>query len=538
MRLHWKLLVAVFGVSLLMTGAVSQVPKKGDDDKRIRVDRGPQDPTKRYALVIGNATYTSQKPLRNTENDARDMKKLLTQLGFDVTLKLNVNKREFADVVEAYTRKLAGGGFGLFFYSGHGAQYEGENYLIPTDCEINRPADLKFDAYAVGKLTAALDAAKNNSNVIILDACRNNPFAGETRGNDSGLAQVNAPSGTLIAFATGPGRTASDNSNGNNGLYTGELMKFLKVPGLSITEAFIKTRVEVKKASNGQQIPWESSSLESNIALVAAPEPPKVTPSKTSPTPEPAATATSYVQEGRRFRNDGRLPDAENSLRKAIKLEPENIAALNLLGMVMVDQKRFADAITTFEKAIALSPNNAVLQNNAGECLRNLKRYDEAKAKLQKAIDLDPKYAAPLNSMGLILTVQGKTEEALPWLLKACEAGPNVPEHFLYAGLSLRSAKRVDEAISYTQKALDLDPRFDLAMNTMGLIQEDRMKYGESETWYRKAMATNPTDPLYPANVAGVLVRLNRRDDALPLARRSRELGRIDHWVFKELGIQ
>jgi formylglycine-generating enzyme required for sulfatase activity len=220
---------------------------------------------KRSALVIGNSNY-EQGPLRNPANDARAIGNTLKDLGFDVTLQFNLNLRQMDEAVRGFGQKIKDGGIGLFYYAGHGVQVDGVNYLAPVGARVEKEQDVKFEMLDVGKVTAEMEAAKNGLNILILDACRNNPFMRAFRSPSAGLAPINAPSGTYIAYATAPGTTASD-GEGENGLYTQELLANLKQPGLRLEDVFIRTRVTVKKKSNDAQVPWENGALEGVIVL-------------------------------------------------------------------------------------------------------------------------------------------------------------------------------------------------------------------------------------------------------------------------------
>ena len=215
---------------------------------------------KRIALVIGNGAYTKAPPLKNPPNDARDMAATLRTLGFDVTSGINTNQRDMKRLIREFGQKLKAGGSGLFYYAGHGVQSKGRNYLIPVDADIQSEAEVEDSGVDASLVLNFMDDAQNGLNIVILDACRNNPFARSFRSASSGLAQVDAPTGTLIAYATAPGRVASDGT-GQNGLYTSELLKQMRVPGLSATEMFMRVRAEVMKQTSNKQVPWEASSL-------------------------------------------------------------------------------------------------------------------------------------------------------------------------------------------------------------------------------------------------------------------------------------
>lgn len=216
----------------------------------------------RYALIIGNNNYETS-PLTNAGNDAASMAEVLTQLGWEVNLQLDIGKRamidnlkDFGDKVDASVNSAA-----LFFYAGHGLQHNGKNYLVPVDAEIDRAYDIEHECVPADRILTMLEYLKNEMNIIILDACRNNPYARSFRSMDRGLAVPdNAPTGSVIAFSTAPGKVASD-GDGQNGLYTQELLKAMQVPGLTISQVFNTVRRNVIQMSNEKQVPWENSSL-------------------------------------------------------------------------------------------------------------------------------------------------------------------------------------------------------------------------------------------------------------------------------------
>lgn len=206
----------------------------------------------------------------NPVNDANDIAVELGKLGFEVIKGVDVSGDQMKRLIKAFGVKLnANRGVGLFYYAGHGIQSQGHNYLIPVDADIRTEETLEFDAVDVNRVLAEMDAANNGTNIVILDACRNNPFARSWRSTNQGLAQINAPEGTLVAYATSPGKTASD-GNGRNGAYTGELLRQMRVAGLPIETVFKAVRTGVKAQTNNEQVPWESSSLTGDFYFTPA----------------------------------------------------------------------------------------------------------------------------------------------------------------------------------------------------------------------------------------------------------------------------
>jgi uncharacterized caspase-like protein len=244
-------------------------------------------PQRRIALIIGNAAYGELGILRNPVNDASDMAAMLQQLKFEVTLLRDVGLRAMHEAVDTFSRQLRQDGVGLFYFAGHGVQVNGENYLIPLRANITREQDVFYEAMPVGRVLGGMEDAANQFNIVILDACRDNPYARQWRSVQRGLATMQAGRGSLIAYATAPGSAAIDGS-GRNGIYTSSLLKYLPTPGLSVEQLFKKVRVEVIAATRNKQTPWESSSLVGDFTFV--PEAPSSVPAVVSPLP-PSAQA-------------------------------------------------------------------------------------------------------------------------------------------------------------------------------------------------------------------------------------------------------
>ena len=214
---------------------------------------------KRYALVIGNGRY-SASPLKNPGRDAQDVSFALRRLGFTVLQKNDASLREMEQAMDMLHDNLKGGGVGLFYYAGHGIQVDGKNYLIPTDAKINSESDVKYECVDAGRILGKMEDAGNGMNIVILDACRNNPFARSFRSASRGLVRMDAPTGAILAYSTAPGSVAADGT-GRNGIYTKHLLQYMLTPGLDLNSVFIRTRMDVIKETGGKQVPWESSSL-------------------------------------------------------------------------------------------------------------------------------------------------------------------------------------------------------------------------------------------------------------------------------------
>ncbi len=215
---------------------------------------------KRLALVIGNAEYASAAKLKNTRNDATSMAAELQAMGFEVMKVMDGSYEQMKNAIYAFGDRAQSVDVSIFFYAGHGLEVDGTNYLVPIDANIQSALDVKQKAIPLTGVIRTMEFANDEGlNMVILDACRNNPFPTGKRSSGSGLARVQAPSGTLIAYSTDPGSVASD-GDAANGLYTGELVKQLRI-SQRIEDVFMNTRNAVEKMSNGNQRPWEEARL-------------------------------------------------------------------------------------------------------------------------------------------------------------------------------------------------------------------------------------------------------------------------------------
>jgi ankyrin repeat protein len=270
-----KTVLAVIAACFIVFGLFTASGFAQSDDQRA-ITRVP--PTgKRVALVIGNKNY-EVKPLTNTLNDAEDMGNALKRLGFAVTTGTNLNRKAFVAAVEKFVEQSQGADAALFYFSGHGCQLKGENYLIPLGCRFHSEAEIEFETVNAGFVLASMGKAKARVNIVILDACRDNPLS-ISRSLNRGLTQMNHPKGTLLAFATAPGETASDGT-GRNGVYTKHLLASLNIKNLTIENVFKFTARGVTQETNDKQVPWTSSSLIGDLII----NPKDITP---EPVPRP-----------------------------------------------------------------------------------------------------------------------------------------------------------------------------------------------------------------------------------------------------------
>lgn len=278
----------------------------------------------RIALVIGNSDYKFAKSLPNPVNDAKDVSDKLRSLGFEVYSGTNQSKQDMMQLIRDFgTRLVQTQGVGLFFYAGHGLQYRGNNYLVPIDADIASEDEIEYESVDVGRLLAKMEAAKNNLNIIILDACRNNPFASKwnvTRdaGDGGGLAKMDAPSGSYLIFATEPGKVASD-GEGRNGLFTSSLLNNIDKPNITLERLTKLVGNEVKEKSKNVQIPWTQGLVLGDFYFVKPDEKPAVKPSVTESAAIPQTNNSISVpptSANARLREDNAWNSVKNSINR------------------------------------------------------------------------------------------------------------------------------------------------------------------------------------------------------------------------------
>ena len=234
----------------------------------------------RIALVIGNGAYRSA-PLKNPTGDAGAVAAMLRGLGYQVTLRQNTGLRELIEALREFSIRAPKASVRMVFYAGHGVQVKGRNYLVPIDADPKSEEDIPRQSADVGEFIDRLSAIRTGANIVVLDACRVNPFAGgvivgpdgrrlKFRGlTPRGLASLDAPVGTLVAFSTAPNGVALDGSDGQHSVYARHLLANLPTPGLPIEQLFKRIRIGVAQDTDRVQVPWESSSLTADFCFKA-----------------------------------------------------------------------------------------------------------------------------------------------------------------------------------------------------------------------------------------------------------------------------
>ncbi|HYA13234.1 MAG TPA: caspase family protein [Syntrophales bacterium] len=284
---------------------------------------------RRTALVVGNSNYESL-PLKNQVNDASDMALALQKVGFTVVLKNNADLQTMEEAIEDFGNKLKQGGVGLFYYAGHGLQVNGINYLVPIRAKIVKETDVKYKAVDIGRVLDEMSNANNGLNIVILDACRDNPLTRSFRSANRGLAIIStAPTGTFIAYSTGPGQVAQDGER-RNSPFTAALIESIKIPDIPVEQVFKRVRQKMDTSSGGKHVPWELSSIKGDFYF-NPPAKAAVAEITTSHEPNPILRQAQIAYEQGNFAE----PEGENIIELALQVlrdEPGNQSARDLVA--------------------------------------------------------------------------------------------------------------------------------------------------------------------------------------------------------------
>jgi uncharacterized caspase-like protein len=316
---------------------------------------------RRIALVVGNSNYQSVAPLSNPRNDAVLIAETLRKVGFVLIgnrAQLDLDKASFDKAIQTFGNELTGADVALFYYAGHGVQIRNVNYLVPVSANPVKEADVDFQMVDVTLILRQMEGSGTKLNLVVLDACRNNPFGGRgLRATESGLAQVRAPEGTLLSYATQPGNVALDGT-GNNSPYSAALAQTMLKPGLDIFQTFNQVGLQVKRATGGSQQPWVSSSpIDGSFYFVRqTPNEPVTAAPQMSPAPNspelaapvrPAAAAPSLAQRATAFvvedmtQSQGSTTDFLNYARKALYDRVDYYGKSTARAEVLKDKKRY-----------------------------------------------------------------------------------------------------------------------------------------------------------------------------------------------------
>ncbi len=425
----------------------------------------------RVALVIGNSAYKSQNVLANPVNDAADVGVMFRALGFEVVEGLDLDGPGLKAKLKEFRDKLEGGTLAVFYYAGHGIQVEGRNYIIPVDAKIDKPDDVALETVDMD-LVLQLMRAENRVNVIVLDACRDNPFArsirratkGATRAAESaygGLAEIKSSVGSVIIYATDPGNVAQD-GDGRNSPFTKAFLANAAQPGIEISRVIKRVRLEVVQATGSRQVPWDSSTLINDVYLaggapaelqLAAYTPDGATaPGNARPASpaggrspsEPASAPTPVPEPTAADQCDRLASDPQDTLRN------RKVAVVRSVDV--------ARAIPACEKAVSEAPKELRLANQLGRAYLKAQRFEEALRVFKDAAGRGSPYAT--NEVGYLYYrgfggVKKDYAQARPWFEKAAQLGVPVSMTnlaFMYAhGIGVEKSE--EKALVWMRKA-------------------------------------------------------------------------------------
>jgi hypothetical protein len=383
---------------------------------------------KRVALVIGNSAYQSVPKLPNPDADAKLMSDTLLSLGFFVvggSAQVDLDKTRFDAALQEFKTQLVGADVALFYYAGHGVETHGLNYLVPVDAHPQDEADVFSEMVSTSDILDQLEKSGTRINLVLLDACRDNPFRDHgIRSNTGGLAQMPAPIGTLISFATQP-RSVSLDGDGGHSPYTRALVEAMQKPGYGLFKTFNDVGLAVEKATGGQQLPWVSSSPISGNFYFAGKPAPAIVNASTTPaaiTPEPAATPVREM----------RFSPPDDPLRQGIVMDCDRLAAMpydtghpRSIAGLEVDKINVAAAAPACNDAMQRYPDVMRFALEAGRVATARKDYAEARRLYEQAAAGG--YAMAFNNIGALYEGGNGTPvnyvEAARWYQKAADAG-------------------------------------------------------------------------------------------------------------------
>jgi Tfp pilus assembly protein PilF len=386
----------------------------------------------RRALVIGNDTYLNANHLANARNDARAMGDKLQTLGYLTTVGLDVDKGQMDALIARFSEQIEHGDSVVFYYAGHGMQISGENILVPTDFNLVSAADAKVHGVSLSDLLDEFISHGASTQVIILDSCRDNPFA-VGRSLKGGWAGFGTSAGTLLAFGTSPGATASDDPGRGHGLFTQMLLKHLDSP-LDIEGMLQVVRRDVIESSSGLQVPWVASSLVGTFHM------------------RPDSDAQSPILAIQQFSSD---PELKNSNGRSVGddqspsgMNKRSAVATNVQSLYRDDVEPDSNGISDREKVILLQE---------GLRLAEVGNYDQAVRSIHAVLEADPRSSLALRVLGLVFHLMGRSETASATLTRALDIDPQNARSLYYRCL-VNAPSHPEFAIHDCEASIGLDP--------------------------------------------------------------------------------
>lgn len=512
------------------------------DDRSLKVTSSNSS-ERRVALVIGNGAY-QQGSLANALNDAADIAATLRSIGFEVLYGVNQNRAQMRSLIREFGRKISNGGVGLFYFAGHGIQVSNRNYLIPIGADIFKETEVEGESIDVGFVLAQMEDAHNRLNILILDACRNNPFARSYRSDSRGLASMTAPTGTLIEYATKENSVASD-GEGRNGLFTQELLVNIKTPGLTVGQVFNRTRTSVYSKSSGKQVPFEANMIVGEDFYF-------IPPTNAGPTPFTGRVRTKSVGDWlKQAEISIQRRDSDSAIQateEALHLDPQNGVAhwlsgeahsikgnsnkviqerdevLQLIlspqtaedycarGWAYIKKKDYDKAIADNTEAIRLDPNCFLAYINRGIAYFNKNDLDQAQTDFTKAAPLAPGSAISYYYLGVIFYNKKDLNASVESYTEAIRRDSKYMEAYCGRATSFIAVKDFDSGLADATEAIRLDPKDSLSHYTRGQIYYHKKDYQNAIKDLDNAIRLNPKF-IYAYTQRAYTYRALNRDD-------------------------
>ena len=442
-----------------------------------------QQTEKRLALVIGNAEYT-KGALKNPVNDAKLIAKALDSLGFEVLEYYNLTtRRQLIKAILEFGAKRDSANVGFVYYAGHGVQVSNQNYLLPTQEEYSTQTEVVEYAVSIQTVLNSLKSDSNQVNILVLDACRDNPFESnwnKTRSlKGGGLAKIPPPTGSLIAFSTSAGETAAD-GKGINSDYTLSLYKNILLEDTSLDQVFRNVRADVLELTDGNQRPLEMTQLTGQTFYL-----------------NPGNYDDEFKAIELILEQKTELTDALNILAPIIDDKPGNLRALELLGQSYIALENFSKALETYETLIELDPNNSNYFIQKGFCYRSNNELDKALESYNKAVAVDPENSYNYELRGDLYQYYLKDyDKALEDYNKGIELNPTDPDlHFNKAIIYQNYLEKPDLALSSYLEVERLDPEYKFINNNIAQLYRLNIKdYQKALAYYTKEIELHPSD--------------------------------------------
>lgn len=437
---------------------------------------------KRQALIIGNQNYETAV-LQNPINDAGAIASRLSTLGFTVTTVLDAKLPQISTAVDSFTRSLNENDVALFYYSGHGFQLEGDNYLIPVDFNARSESDAKYAAYSVSRILDKMSSKRTRLNVLILDSCRDNPFLA-TRSSRGGWAAMNTTAGTLIAFATAPGSTASDNPADRNGLFTKHLLNELQRPRVGLQELFDRVRRDVYLDSNKTQLPWTASSLIDDFQFDSGANDPAGALGLSTNTrslevqTSPASSSWPKVVV---------IPPGSTRAEVVTADNAPQAAALVTRATEELRKNELTNALDDLDKAIQLRLNYPEAYRSRGRVELLLKKHDQAIADLSYCVQTDPSDVTALYYRSLALNAIGQYDAAIKDATEIIRQAPAIAEAYVARASGYLAEGRLGEAVQDSSNAIDRNPNLSIAYAVRGRAFQGLGKIAEARSDFSQA---------------------------------------------------